>query len=471
MNELGSGETRTAGDLPANPESTGGRFAFSPAKPRAKEEHDGTTPSEKAREPGLCGERQQGGSTEPDAPRGDSSCVPGGDPGNGQCLTAVPNRESGAKKRTRGRRCARRGCHLDATFGTSGWRTRTHCRQHAEDGMVDVTKKACSKEGCSRQASHGVGCSGAKVYCTRHALNGMVGMGMLCNHEDCTTRASFGPRGTRGATYCKQHAAEGMVNVARKPCGRKGCLRYPTFNKEGSRGGVYCRNHAEEGMVNVANKRCRFDGCRTQPAFGYDHDKIRRYCRKHALQGTVDVASKRCQFEGCRKQPMCDRIEKKPLAFCREHSGDGSFDAVTPRTSPPANGKRATSGPDGRSPRKPPRLSASINTSISIAASMYHNSTVRGWLGTTWQFKRRTEGEAPNASSEHRDDEDQAGGAVGHGAKRSRPLAMETPVGGGHRGVAVDRAREAAAGMPSVADDRGGIVSQDGVKVETVVSI
>ena len=56
-----------------------------------------------------------------------------------------------------------------------------YCRQHAEDGMLDVRSKRCS-------------------------------------YKSCTTWPSFNVKGSKTGAYCRQHAEDGMVDVSNKRC-------------------------------------------------------------------------------------------------------------------------------------------------------------------------------------------------------------------------------------------------------------
>ncbi|CAN0509465.1 unnamed protein product, partial [Scytosiphon promiscuus] len=57
------------------------------------------------------------------------------------------------------------------------------------------------------------------VYCKQHAEDGMVNVrNKKCLHTSCTKRPLYNFEGNRGGVYCKQHAEDGMVNVAFKVC-------------------------------------------------------------------------------------------------------------------------------------------------------------------------------------------------------------------------------------------------------------
>ncbi|CAM9576052.1 unnamed protein product, partial [Laminaria digitata] len=78
----------------------------------------------------------------------------------------------------------------------------------------------CRYHQCEKRANFNVeGGSKKAVYCKQHADDGMVDViNKRCLHESCTTRPAYNFEGSRTAAYCKQHADNGMVNVRNKRC-------------------------------------------------------------------------------------------------------------------------------------------------------------------------------------------------------------------------------------------------------------
>ncbi|CAN0022208.1 unnamed protein product, partial [Laminaria digitata] len=93
-------------------------------------------------------------------------------------------------------RCRYRQCEKTANFNVEGGNKKElYCKQHAEDGKVDVRS-------------------------------------IRCSHEFCTKHPSYNVKGSWKAVYCQQHAAEGMVNVVTKRCSHEACTKLPSFNFE-----------------------------------------------------------------------------------------------------------------------------------------------------------------------------------------------------------------------------------------------
>ncbi len=78
------------------------------------------------------------------------------------------------------------GCTKRASFGVEGTKKVEFCKDHAQDGMVDLVNKRCARQGCS-------------------------------------TRASFGVEGTKKVEFCGEHAQDGIVHLNSKRCAQRGC--------------------------------------------------------------------------------------------------------------------------------------------------------------------------------------------------------------------------------------------------------
>ncbi|CAN0538552.1 unnamed protein product, partial [Scytosiphon promiscuus] len=64
--------------------------------------------------------------------------------------------------------CLHDGCAKNSRFNVQGIKTGAYCRQHAEDGMVDVMRKRCLHDSCTKASSYNaVGMTPA--YCRDHA--------------------------------------------------------------------------------------------------------------------------------------------------------------------------------------------------------------------------------------------------------------------------------------------------------------
>ena len=92
----------------------------------------------------------------------------------------------------------------------------------------------CSHDACTTVASFNVKGSKKAAYCKQHAEDGMVNVHHdPCLHDACTKRPSFNIKGSKKAAYCRKHAQGGLVNViSRLRCSHDSCPRQPSFNIE-----------------------------------------------------------------------------------------------------------------------------------------------------------------------------------------------------------------------------------------------
>jgi len=178
-------------------------------------------------------------------------------------------------------KCNFEGCNKNSTYNTQGETKRLFCKDHKEDGMIDVVNKRCKFEG------------------------------------GCDKRPKFNTPGEKSGLYCNEHKKDGMVDVIHKKCEFKGgCNKRPTYNTPGEKAGLYCKDHKENGMVDVVNKRCEFEGgCDKHAIYNILGETKRLYCNEHKKDGMVDVKSKRC------KNDWCETFIKNPqyegyCAFC-----------------------------------------------------------------------------------------------------------------------------------------------------------
>ena len=87
-----------------------------------------------------------------------------------------------------------------------------YCKEHIEEGMVDVRHKHCMHPGCPKQATCNQPGAGGGMFCGQHKLEGMVNVVLKrCAHEGCETFPSFGHPGQPGVQYCRLHKLPGMT--------------------------------------------------------------------------------------------------------------------------------------------------------------------------------------------------------------------------------------------------------------------
>ena len=95
---------------------------------------------------------------------------------------------------------------------TAGETRGLYCKEHIEEGMVDVRHKHCMHPGCPKQATCNQPGAGGGMFCGQHKLEGMVNVVLKrCAHEGCETFPSFGHPGQPGVQYCRLHKLPGMT--------------------------------------------------------------------------------------------------------------------------------------------------------------------------------------------------------------------------------------------------------------------
>ncbi|CAM9369099.1 unnamed protein product [Laminaria digitata] len=82
----------------------------------------------------------------------------------------------------------------------------------------------CSHGSSRRRPTVNVESSKAGAYCKDHAEDGMVDVvNTRCSHDSCTRRSIFNIAGSKTPAYCKQHANEGMLDVFNNRCSYDSC--------------------------------------------------------------------------------------------------------------------------------------------------------------------------------------------------------------------------------------------------------
>ena len=143
-------------------------------------------------------------------------------------------------------------CTTSPSLNFPGCKTPLFCREHAEDGMVNVTL---------RYRSHGARAKSP----------------------------SLKLKGTKRPAVRRQRSERGKANVGCQHCSRDPCPRFALFNVEGSTTGLFCNRHAVDGMVKVSRKRCsRALGVVENPDFSSIDGAAKRVRR--ALPQTVEPA-------------------------------------------------------------------------------------------------------------------------------------------------------------------------------------
>ncbi|CAM9446426.1 unnamed protein product [Pylaiella littoralis] len=281
-------------------------------------------------------------------------------------------------------RCRIAGCSGRPWFALPGSRVPKACKDHKEEGEVNIYTRVCEVDGCGTRPHYGMEGARARFCCT-HKLDGMVDvLNKRCATEGCRKQPSWAiSKGTR-ALFCKEHKEGGMVDTKHRTCLHPGCTRFPsksaavpattpfsvpstppvaestaadsqalekgavmgegdasplsasgsgspaaapatTPTAEAPGPARYCAAHAPTGAVNVAASRCRHPGgCSVQPYFGREGGgQQAEFCARHRKRGMTDVRNPRCGAMGCTAQPCCGKKgDPRPL-LCLRHAEPG----------------------------------------------------------------------------------------------------------------------------------------------------
>ena len=147
-----------------------------------------------------------------------------------------------------------------------------YCKQHAEDGMVNVYNGRCSHGSCKRKPSFNVKGNKTARHCKQHAVNGMVNVRTKrCSHNSCFKLPAWGVLTDSAATACRRHKSDilgGPVINFRVRCKVANCGRVSRWGLNGKQP-THCFVHGplEEGLVcNVGTARSK-SSCR-RPSYG-----------------------------------------------------------------------------------------------------------------------------------------------------------------------------------------------------------
>lgn len=186
-------------------------------------------------------------------------------------------------------------CLKKPTFGREEDHRPKFCRQHALEGMVNVTAKRCAGAGCGMYPCFNFSHTRTAKYCKAHRVEGMVDVrSKRCREFGCNMNPCFGKPESKSALYCKMHAIPGMVDIKHRRCAEEGCDVRPSFNTAGEKLPRYCRLHAKPDMVDIISKRCVAEGCTSCPGYNYITARLPMYCKVHMLPDMVDIRNARC---------------------------------------------------------------------------------------------------------------------------------------------------------------------------------
>ena len=128
-------------------------------------------------------------------------------------------REAGpSESKMRMRRCSHHSCTVRPAFNVEGSKQALYCKQHAQDGMVDVRHKRCSHHSCTTRPLWGVLADGTATVCAGHKgdlLDGpIINFYFRCRAKGCNKLSRWGLGGEQ-PTHCADHASleEGLVRT------------------------------------------------------------------------------------------------------------------------------------------------------------------------------------------------------------------------------------------------------------------
>lgn len=233
-----------------------------------------------------------------------------------------------------GRICRYQDCNTRAVFNIPTEQYPMYCKEHKEDGMLNVIKKTCHADGCQKQPRFNLRGQKKGKFCSGHKEEGMVDMfSKTCKEDGCgIAYAIYNYITERKGIYCKTHMKAGMVDIKNKQCEEEGCHKQPRFNYETEARGRFCMEHKHEDMVNVVSKeKCMVEKCSKRPTYNFEGSKNGLYCKVHKQDAMLDVVSRQCREHGCQKQPTFNYSQHTVGDYCVDHKREGMVNVTGKR--------------------------------------------------------------------------------------------------------------------------------------------
>ena len=179
-------------------------------------------------------------------------------------------------------------CDKRASFGYVGYSIEK-CKDHIEEGMVDLNSTKCEHNGCLVQPTFGFT---KAVRCRTHIIEGMIDLkSAKCEYSECESQAAYG---YDFKIRCAKHRETDMSIVYKtQVCQHEGCDKFSGFNVEGDKR-KYCFEHKKDHMINVINNFCSYDGCNILASFGYEPIRARERCTTHQLPNMIQLSQQMC---------------------------------------------------------------------------------------------------------------------------------------------------------------------------------
>ena len=150
--------------------------------------------------------------------------------------------------------------------------------------MVDVISKRCLYDLCTVRPSFNHVGSKSPAFCKQHAEDGMVNVrGNFCLQKSCTKRPTFNVFGSKKPVYCKQHAPTGWKDVRHRRCSHDFCTMFPRWGLPTDGSPSVCARHKSDltaGPVIDFKATCKVAGCQRESRWGLD-GKQPTHCPGH----------------------------------------------------------------------------------------------------------------------------------------------------------------------------------------------
>ena len=218
------------------------------------------------------------------------------------------------------RKCIFKNCNTRSSFNTPGEKKSIFCKEHKNEGMIDVINKKCQYEGCFTIPVYNEPTKKNGIFCKKHKKEDMVDViNKKCQYEGCLIKPIYNTSNEKKGIFCFNHKKESMVNVMHKKCEYTGCKIISTYNKPSEKRGKFCVKHKEDDMVNITELKCIFENCNIRSSFNTPGEKKGIFCKEHKNEGMVDVINKKCQYGGCFTAPVYNEPGEKSGLFCVKH--------------------------------------------------------------------------------------------------------------------------------------------------------
>jgi hypothetical protein len=146
--------------------------------------------------------------------------------------------------------------------------------------MIDLNKPVCkhTEYECHNNPVYNFEGQTARLYCKEHKQEGMIDIShQTCEFENCRVRPIFNYPNEPNGRFCAAHKMADMVDVINSRCEYIDCNLSPTYNFPGEKTRRFCANHHLSGMRNISKQYCKTPLCDTAAAKKYEGYCIRCY--------------------------------------------------------------------------------------------------------------------------------------------------------------------------------------------------